>query len=646
MNGDLLFVTEGFPDAVTAWVLGFPVIGLPSASTCIDLMADHVKVAAPAKVIITADRDEAGERSALKAAGRLLVDGVEDVRIITPPAPHKDLNDWLMAGASRDDVGDLIDRTEPFEERDHINSEANESGAISQEKRQNPPAEASDNRSGTETGHETGTELWFAHRLVKDHGEDLRWIDPWRKWLTWTGRRWKQDDTGEAIRRAENVAQDLLEAATGKIDRAIEKKDKDALEAAEAELKTARRFWERRPLENGLVLAHSSLAAIPDQWDRDPWLLNVENGTVDLKTGELKPHCREDLITKLAPTAWNREAQAPRFDRFLSRILPDVAVREYIQRALGYSVSGEIREHALHVAWGAGANGKTTLFDTVAYVVGDYSGIAPATLFMLTKGDRHPTEIAALFGKRLVTASETPEGGRLNENLIKTLTGGDMITARRMREDFWTFAPTHTLWISTNHKPRVYGTDLGIWRRLRLIPFTVTIPEEEQDPDLPRKLRDEGPGILVWLVEGCWKYLREGLNPPEAVRVATDEYRSGEDVLGEFLEDRVGVTRSDMDRVSTREIYKAFEDWAEDQGIKPWAQRTLTVRLKDRGLEYINSHGFRGFLRVHLGSHKPDFPVNSPYAGAYRGHTENSAQASPSAPEPPHLPLDDPDQPP
>ncbi|MEJ7765735.1 MAG: phage/plasmid primase, P4 family, partial [Acidimicrobiales bacterium] len=316
--------------------------------------------------------------------------------------------------------------------------------------------------------------------------------------------------------------------------------------------------------------------------DAEPWLLNVRNGTLDLRSGRLRPHRAGDLLTKQAAASYHPEAEAPTWSTFLARVLPDLDVRTFVQRSLGYAATGIVAESLLWLAYGGGANGKTTLLGTVEAVLGDYA--APAAPDLLLAGrDQHPTALADLKGARLVLTSELDDGRRLAEATAKQLTGGDVIKARVMRGDFFSFAPTHHLWVQTNHRPGVRGTDTGIWRRLRLVPFEVTVPVSEQDPRLGEKLRTEAGGILAWLVQGCLDWQQHGLTEPLAVWHATADYRAEEDSIGTFLTDC--CIEQEQATVSAADLYDAYRTWADANGERQLNQRRFGQQLTERNLE-------------------------------------------------------------
>jgi putative DNA primase/helicase len=416
------------------------------------------------------------------------------------------------------------------------------------------------------------TDLGNAERLVAQHGRDLRYVHLWRRWLVWDGTRWAVDDAGEVERRAIETVRSIYAEAERAEDG--EERKRIARHATASESRTR--------IEGMIALARSlpGVPVEPERLDADLWLLNCLNGRVDLRTGELREHRREDLITKLAPVEYDPDATAPTFERFLERILPSEALRRFVRRAVGYAATGVISEEMLVILHGTGANGKSTLVNAVMDTLGDYAmQVAPDLL--LAKRASHPTELADLFGARLAAAVEVDQDRRLAESLVKQLTGRDRIKARRMREDFWEFDPTHTIFLATNHRPEVRGTDHAIWRRLKLVPFDVTIPEAEQDKRLAAKLRAERPGIIASIVRGCLEYQRGGLGEPEEVKVATEGYRVEMDVLAAFIEDRCVV--HPRASAGATPLYNAYKDWCDESGETKLTQTKFGRRLKERG---------------------------------------------------------------
>ena len=419
------------------------------------------------------------------------------------------------------------------------------------------------------------TDLGNALRLVQRHGGDLRYCYPQSKWYVWDRSRWARDDTGEVHRYAKDTVRTIYAEAAEADDADTRKKLSSHAMKSEAEPKIAAMI--------SLARSEPGIPVLPKQLDADPWLLNVQNGTINLHTGELREHRPEDLITKLAPVTYDLKAACPRWLAFLDRIMDaNTSLIDYIQKALGYALTGDVSEQALFFQHGTGANGKTTLMETVLALLGDYGKQAAPGLLTVKRGETHPTEIADLAGARFVASVEVDEGRRLAEALTKWLTGGDRVKARHMRQDFFEFSPTHKLWLSANHRPTIIGSDHAVWRRIRLIPFNVVIPESEQDRDLPAKLKAELPGILNWALEGCLLWQQDGLNPPQEVQVATDDYRTEQDIIAPFLEDRC-ILGENKEATATA-LYDAYRRWCGDNGEKPMPQRRFGNRLSDHGL--------------------------------------------------------------
>jgi putative DNA primase/helicase len=417
------------------------------------------------------------------------------------------------------------------------------------------------------------TDLGNARRLVHRHGRNLRYCWLWRKWLVWDGKRWVKDDTGEVYRLAkETVSSIYQEAAAAPNDQA--RKDLG---------KHATRSEAGARIKEMVDLARSDVPVMPDELDAAPDLLNTESGTIDLRTGELREHRREDLITKIAPTTYRPDAAAPTWEAFLERVLPGEDLRAFVQRAVGYSATGDTSEQCMFINHGGGANGKSTFQEAIAAALGDYAMRAPTEMLLAKRSDGVPNDVARLKGARFVSASETEEGRRLAESRIKDLTGQDTITARFMKAEWFDFAPTHKLWLSTNHKPEIRGTDAAIWRRIRLVPWAVTIPPAEQDKKLPIALRHELAGILAWVVRGCLQWRREGLQAPDEVRKATGEYRAEMDVLAGFLVECCELDTGHWEYA--KDLYECYKRWCDENGERPESQRKFGGRLGERGFQ-------------------------------------------------------------
>jgi putative DNA primase/helicase len=433
-----------------------------------------------------------------------------------------------------------------------------------------------------------------SRRFLKRYRENVRFCHAWKSWLIWDGTRWRIDNDGAVMRLAMDVADSVWFDAAGC-------RTKDVVDFAVSTSGTSK-------LKSMLTLAAADVPISVDDLDRNPWLLNCTNGTIDLRTGELRPHRREDCITKLCPTRFDQDAGSYCWDRFHESIFDDQPTIDFLQRFAGYSLTGSVSEQVLAVFWGVGSNGKSTWLTAFQDTLGtDYSMAAPSGLLTVKKNDSHPTELADLFGMRFVVSQETEDGNRLAESLVKSLTGGDRIRARRMKENFWQFSPSHKIVICTNHRPRVKGTDHAMWRRLVLVPFLKTFwnpdkgetgPDElMQDKDLPAKLKAESEGILAWAVRGCLEWQRNGLQIPETVRAATEDYRCEQDVLGRFVNEC--CLTGQAYRVKFSSLFESLEAYCNDNGDNLPSRKFVGMYLKDKGFEDQHS-GTRWYLGIAL----------------------------------------------
>ena len=430
------------------------------------------------------------------------------------------------------------------------------------------------------------TEAGNADRLIRLHGANLRYVPPWGQWIVWDGCRW-QVDRGDV--RVTELAKTVARHLWWRIAELDDRRDR------ERHIRWATRSESAGVISATIKLARGvpGVAIEPDALDADEWLLNCTNGTVDLRTGQLGAHDPELLTTRMAGTFWDGDAQAPTWTAFLERILPDRDVRRFVQKAAGYSLTGSTAEQILLLMIGEGANGKSTFVSTIQHVLGDYAAVAAKDLLVQYRHEAHPTSMADLFRVRFATAVETERGDVLAEAKVKQLTGGDTVKARRMREDFWSFEPTHKLWLAANHRPRIRGTDHAIWRRVRLVPFEVTIPAEERDPALLGKLRAEAPGILRWAIEGCLAWRAEGLDAPQAVLLATEEYRGEQDWFHRFIDDNALELSPGRGRIFTTELAEKYRRWCADEGEPQLSSREFADELRSRGCEPAKSDGKR-----------------------------------------------------
>jgi len=395
---------------------------------------------------------------------------------------------------------------------------------------------------------DTGNATFFANL----YGQVVRHCHTSHKWLIWDGRRWAEDKTGEIYCKAKEAVRKMFRmACKHKDDEKRAKLVKHALNS---------QYESRLRAMINLVRSEDGIPVTQDALDSDPWLLNVENGTLDLRIGELRPHRQEDLITKLIPVPYEANATCPTWNAFLQRIMggSEDLIR-FLQKAIGYSLTGSTKEQVIFILYGTGANGKSTFLITIHSLLGDYARQTPTETLLTKWGNRIPNDVARLKGARFVDAAEAESGKHLAEGLIKQLTGGDKISARFLYGEYFEFDPTFKIFLAVNHKPTIRGSDHAIWRRIRLIPFSVTIPPEEQDKTLSEKLKTEAPGILRWAVEGCLLWQIEGLGLPDSVKAATAEYRSEMDAISDFIKEYCEVTPGVKTPFS--DLFYKYQDW-------------------------------------------------------------------------------------
>ena len=429
------------------------------------------------------------------------------------------------------------------------------------------------------------TDEALALRFTDLHKDRLRYVAAWGRWYLWDGIAWRPDETMLAFDLARTVCR-----------KASSECDDDRIASTVAAARTVAAV-ER------LSKADRSHAATVDQWDADPWLLNTPGGVVDLRVGRMRSHRPDDYLTKVTAVAPGGEC--PLWLSVLEKVTnKDKDLQAFIQRVVGYSLTGSIREHALFFAFGTGANGKGVVINTITGIMNTYATVASIDVFTASQTDRHPTDLAMLRGARLVTAQETEEGRRWAEARIKAMTGGDPITARFMRQDFFTFEPNFKLLIAGNHKPGLRNIDEAIRRRFNLIPFAVKIPMSERDHDLPEKLKAEWPGILKWAIQGCLAWQQEGLAAPKAVRDATAEYLDAEDALGTWLAECC-ITDKSL-HSSSSVLYASWKEWADAAGEQALSQKRFAQAMNGRGIESERlSSGKSGFLKIGLRAPEP-----------------------------------------
>ncbi len=428
------------------------------------------------------------------------------------------------------------------------------------------------------------TDMGNARRLVNRLGEDVRYIPEFKKWLLWNSSRWLMDEDGRIMRGAKNTATSIYTEARDASDAGDDDMaDKLASHASKTQC------FNRLKAMLELAKTEPSIPVRTSELDKDNYLLGVTNGVINLRTGALREPCQEDYITKQAHVAYETEAQAPLFIAFLQRIMGgNQALVDFIQRAIGYSLTGDTGEQCLFFLHGSGANGKSTLLNVIKELLGDYAMQCPAeTLMVKQSGGGASNDIARLRGARFVATSETEDGRRFAESMIKQLTGGDVIAARFLFAEYFEFIPNFKIWLGANHKPVIRGDDHAIWRRIRLVPFTVTIPPEERDNNLLDKLRGEYPGILAWAVQGCIEWQTQGLNPPPEVIAATNEYKSEMDLIGMWIDECCITVPHATAKASA--LYGSYKRWVEDNGGHPLNSTKFGLKLGDRGFSKVKS---------------------------------------------------------
>jgi P4 family phage/plasmid primase-like protien len=425
------------------------------------------------------------------------------------------------------------------------------------------------------------TDYGNAERLVDRFGDNIRFCHE-QDWLIWTGKRWTEDKTGQLMRYAKETVRHIY----GEAERA---EDKDARKKIASHALTS----EKRERLRAMIDLARDEAGIPTRatlLDNDPMTFNVLNGTVDLKTGQLQPHNRADLITKITQVEFKPGASCPIWLDFLGRIFnQDKSMIAFIQQAIGYSLTGLTVEQIFFLLYGTGSNGKSTFLEIIKMLLGDYAKATNFTTFLEKQGDSIRNDLAGLAGARFVVAKEAKMGKGFDESVIKELTGGDTISARFLRKEFFEFKPAFKIWLAANHKPRIKEQSTGIWRRVRLVPFETQIAEEEADRDLIYKLEAELPGILNWAIEGCLGWQKAGrLIAPGRVKEATEAYKSESDRLREFITENCFTGKATKHSVIFSILYSAYVTWCKSNDEMPLGKMSFRAALEERGFPARN----------------------------------------------------------
>lgn len=417
----------------------------------------------------------------------------------------------------------------------------------------------------------------LALRFTEKHGHNLRYVAVWGKWFSWSKAHWKPDETC----LTSNLARKICRVASAEAN------------AQQLRFATAVASAKTVAAVERLARADRQHAATVDQWDRDPWLLNTPGGVIDLRDGTTKPH--DPLLYMTKVTAVAPGGECPLWQKFLGEITGgDPELQSFLQRIAGYALTNSIREHALFFLYGTGCNGKSVFLNTITAILGDYAATAPMETFIATQSERHTTDLAGLRGAQLVMAQETERGRRWAESKIKALTGGDPISARFMRQDFFTYTPGFKIFIAGNHKPGLSAVNAAIRRRFHLVPFTVTIAEP--DKDLPERLRGEWPGILQWMIDGARQWFETGLIPPPVVQAATESYLCEEDSLAQWIEECCIIGKEHWGNGA--ELWASWKKWAETNNEEMGSRKAFAEAMATREYAPKKERGKRGYTGI------------------------------------------------
>jgi putative DNA primase/helicase len=614
--GQTVYVCEGEKAADALRTLGVCATTSAGGSSATDvwLVEGFAEPLRGATVVLLPDNDAVGHKHMAKVA-KALADVAGEVLTVRLVVPNEgdDAVEWIAEGGTLERLQGLVDtvRARQVEQTEKVVTSAS--------------AAALTERS-TMLTDTANAEVW-----VQLFGDRYRWDQTAGDWLGWDGRRWRREQGGEALHSTKAIAKHWLRRI------ADDDLSKDERQEMLKHAQVAESLSRRKAILD-LAKAEPGISVRAGELDADPWLINCLNGVLDLRTGSLSPHTPERLMTKLAPVVYDRGAQAPRFERFLSEVLPDVDVRRYLMRVLGYGMTGVVREHIMPVLWGAaGRNGKGTLVEATFGCLGDYAMPVPTELIVERRQQQHPNLVAQLLGARLCVAAEIKATDRVDEAQVKNLTGGDSLRARFLGKEFFTFAATHKLLLQTNHKPRA-PADPALFARMRVIPFEVSFLGRE-DPTLKATLAQERPGILAHLVRACLEWQRDGLGSASAIDEATAEYKEESDPIGQFLSEN--VVHQQGAQVSGSQLYSEYRKWAETRGEAPWTLTAFGRDLPAKGLRKVKKSGTVFYVGIGMRSGTVREGLGQ-FAGPSRisldreAPTSKTLQPSPTLPNPPY----------
>jgi putative DNA primase/helicase len=578
-----VWIVEGEKDANRLWDLGLPATcnaggaGKWGASETKALRDIGVQ-----RVIILPDNDGPGMKHALDVQRRCKNAGMAAsiVTLYSTPLPKgADVSDWLDEGHTREELEALADAV-PYSVPPTVTKPtpiqpAAAPAAVVPDDTLPPDTLPEPTKYAPPGGDGVPYDVGAAEAFRDRYGDRVRYDHVKEQWLVWAGHYWRPDATEEVMLLAKQHArlwqQEAIRAVTY---------------PQRAKLVNFTLHLDKRGLLEGMMKCaqwHPPISTDGSQWDKDPWLLGVPNGVVDLRTGELREGRRDDWITQQAGTPYDPAAACPRWMQFLDEVFEgDVALIDYVHRALGYSLTGDMREQVFFMALGGGANGKSILLDTLEYVWGSYGHRANMRIF-IGSGDAEKFHLAELAGRRLIFAAETKPNTRMNEHVVKNFTGGETQSAERKFGHPFTFKPVGKIWLGVNHQPKVMDDSFGFWRRVRLVPFNRTFTGSAEDRGLRDKLKAEAAGILAWAVRGCRLWQETGLQTPQSVMSATEAYQVEEDPLSEFIAARCEIDPEESSTFAA--IFSAYVSWADEQGISRsdrMSRRAFGMNLKRR----------------------------------------------------------------
>lgn len=451
------------------------------------------------------------------------------------------------------------------------------------------------------------TDTGNAHRLYDKFGSVLKYSYNRKKWYFWTGKVWTLDESGEVKKLADNICEDLKREAWNLSDEELQEK---ALKFAKASANTTRKEAMVKECQHLY-----DIPAAPEDFDSYKDFINCQNGIVNLRNGELMPHDSAFMMSKICNAEYDIKKQKPKlWLKFLDDVTGgDKALQEYIQKCVGYSISGSNAEQCAYFLYGMGNNGKSTFLDTIADMMGTYAmNVQPDTLMLQSRlgssGGGANSDIARLKSARFITCEEPTEGMRLNEGLLKQLTGGSKVTARHLYGDEFEFTPEFKIWVATNHKPTIRGTDFGIWRRIKLIPFEVNIPADKVDKNLKYKLRQEFPQIFAWAVEGCMKWQADGsLGDPVRVIEATKDYKQEMDLIAAFVEQCVVIDYTVDEKVMASDLFSVYKAWAKENNEWEMTSKRFGMEMAKKTPEKVKTSKGMAYGKIRLTDYAKGF---------------------------------------